>query len=80
MAQKSQVRECSGRLRTTCKERPRDDLAYKPLGLLKGRRATPPPPRGETRTSETRATSKSAQAKRRTLTHLKEGRLEDARA
>ncbi|XP_019753051.1 protein artemis isoform X15 [Hippocampus comes] len=73
-AKKSPGRKCSGRLQTTCRKRPRDDSAYKPLGLLKGRRAAPTPPRGETRTSDTRATSKSAQPK---LARHKEGRPQD---
>ncbi|XP_019753048.1 protein artemis isoform X12 [Hippocampus comes] len=66
--------EVTRMLQTTCRKRPRDDSAYKPLGLLKGRRAAPTPPRGETRTSDTRATSKSAQPK---LARHKEGRPQD---
>ncbi|XP_019753042.1 protein artemis isoform X7 [Hippocampus comes] len=37
--------EVTRMLQTTCRKRPRDDSAYKPLGLLKGRRAAPTPPR-----------------------------------
>ncbi|XP_051911028.1 protein artemis isoform X4 [Hippocampus zosterae] len=37
--------EVTRMLQTTCRKRPRDDPAYKPLGLLKGRRAAPTPPR-----------------------------------